>query len=235
MQTAVAPSTLTDGVYESVTALVMDHALAPGERVNIDALARRLAVSPTPVREALARLEADGLVRRRPLAGYTTTPLLSRAQFEELFEMRRLLETATARRAAAAGPAVAARERLRAAADLPGLAAGEHGFASIAAFTAADARFHHLLAELAGNGMLHEAVVRLRSHLHLFRLHFPTSHLGTSEVEHRRIVAAVAAGDPDAAEAAMRAHLRGARDRHLHAFGEHASERTRPSFDGGPE
>jgi DNA-binding GntR family transcriptional regulator len=235
VQIAMSPTTLTDGVYESVKALVMDHALAPGERVNIDALARRLAVSPTPVREALARLEADGLVRRRPLAGYTTTPLLSRAQFEELFEMRLLLETATARRAAAAAPSAAARERLRAAADLPGLDAGEHGFASIAAFTAADARFHHLLAELAGNGMLHEAVVRLRSHLHLFRLHFPTSHLGTSGKEHHRIVTAVAAGDPDAAETAMRGHLRGARERHLHAFGEHADRSTWLSFDGGAE
>jgi DNA-binding GntR family transcriptional regulator len=235
VRTAIAPTTLTDEVYESVKALVMDHALAPGERVNIDALARRLAVSPTPVREALARLEADGLVRRRPLAGYTTTPLLSRAQFEELFEMRRLLETATARRAAAARLAAPARERLRAAADLPGLAAGEHGFASIAAFTAADARFHHLLAELGGNGMLHEAVVRLRSHLHLFRLHFPTSHLGISGVEHHRIVAAVDAGDPDAAEAAMHAHLRGARERHLHAFGEHASRSRELGFDGRPE
>jgi DNA-binding GntR family transcriptional regulator len=234
VQTTVAPTTLTDEVYESAKALVMDHALAPGERVNIDALARRLAVSPTPVREALARLEADGLVRRRPLAGYTTTPLLSRAQFEELFEMRLLLETATARRAAAVGLAAASRERLRAAADLPGLEAGEHGFASIAAFTAADARFHHLLAELAGNGMLHEAVVRLRSHLHLFRLHFPTSHLGISGVEHRRIVAAVAAGDPDAAAAAMQAHLRGARERHLHAFGERASESTRLRFEEAP-
>ena len=45
----------------------MDHILPPGERVNIDALARELDVSPTPVREALARLEADGLVRKRPL------------------------------------------------------------------------------------------------------------------------------------------------------------------------
>lgn len=207
--------TLTTEVYESVRALIMDHELAPGERVPIDALARRLAVSPTPVREALARLEADGLVRRRPLAGYTTTPLLTRAQFEELFEMRRLLETATARRAAAGERDPAP---LRAAADLPGLAPGEAGFASIAAFTAADARFHHLLAQHAGNGMLHEAVVRLRAHLHLFRLHFPPSHLHTSAAEHHRIVDAVAAGDPDAAQAAMLAHLDAARSRHLRLF-----------------
>lgn len=90
-------TTLADDVYESVRALVVDHAAAPGQRINIEALARRLEVSPTPVREALARLESDGLVRKRPLAGYPAAPLLSRGEFDELVEMRLILETAAAR------------------------------------------------------------------------------------------------------------------------------------------
>lgn len=201
--------TLTEDVHASVQALIMDHVVAPGERINIDALARQLEVSPTPVREALARLEADGLVRKRPLAGYTAAPLLSRAEFEELVEMRLILEPAAAARAAA-GRADA--HDLRAEADLPDREAG------IAAFTARDARFHHLLAERSGNRMLHDAIVRLRSHLHLFRLHFPPAHYGVSAREHHRIVDAVAAGDPDAASAAMRHHVAAARDRHLPYF-----------------
>jgi DNA-binding GntR family transcriptional regulator len=214
-------STLADDVYESVRALVMDHVVAPGDRINIDALARQLAVSPTPVREALARLEADGLVTKRPLAGYSAAPLLTRAQFDELVEMRLILECAAAERAA--GRAAAERigddlAALRDEADLPDPVPGAHGFAGIAAFTAQDARFHHLLAELAGNRMLHDTIVRLRSHLHLFRLHFPTAHHGPSAREHHRIVDAVGAGDPDAARAAMRAHLLAARDRHLPYF-----------------
>src|SRR5689334_8294458 len=92
--------TLTEDVYEAVKSLIMDHRIAPGERVTIDALARQLAVSPTPIREALARLESDGLVRKRAMAGYSTTPLLGRAEFEELFEMRLLLECPAAGRAA---------------------------------------------------------------------------------------------------------------------------------------
>ena len=47
--------------------------------------------------------------------------------------------------------------------------------------------------------MLHDAVVRLRAHLHLFRLHFPAAHYGVSAREHHRIVDAVDAGDADAA------------------------------------
>ncbi|MEV1289917.1 GntR family transcriptional regulator [Micromonospora sp. NPDC049679] len=226
--------TLTDDVYEAVRALIMDHAVAPGDRVNIDALARQLQVSPTPVREALARLEADGLVRKRPLAGYTAAPLLTRDEFDELVEMRLVLETAAARRAAAriaarheAGGEASRGEQtdtdlaeLRREADLPGPAPETEGYAALAAFTRQDARFHNRLAELAGNRMLHEAVVRLRSHLHLFRLHFPTAHHDTSGREHHRIVDAVAAGDPERADEAMRAHLLAARDRHLPHFTE---------------
>ncbi|MFY1655112.1 GntR family transcriptional regulator [Solwaraspora sp. WMMB762] len=212
--------TLTDDVYETVRAQVMDHVVAPGARINIDALARDLQVSPTPVREALARLEADGLVRKRPLVGYTATPLLTRDEFDELVEMRLILETAAARGAAArsatAEPAVLG--LLREAADLPGPVPGAQGYASIAAFTAQDARFHNLLAEQSGNRMLHDAVVRLRPHLHLFRLHFPPTHYRTSGAEHHRIVDAVASGDPDRAEAAVREHLLAARQRHLPYF-----------------
>ncbi|MGI5147865.1 GntR family transcriptional regulator [Plantactinospora sp. CA-294935] len=227
-------TTLADDVYESVRTLVMDHAVAPGERINIDALARRLEVSPTPVREALARLESDGLVRKRPLAGYTAAPLLTRAEFDELVEMRLILETASARRVAerfarrpidggdgdgdgSGGPAGELAE-LRREAELPDQVPGTEGFAAIAAFTAQDARFHHLLAERSGNRMLHSAVVRLRAHLHLFRLHFPTAHYGTSAREHLRIVDAVGTGDPDAAGAAIRDHLLAAADRHLPFF-----------------
>jgi DNA-binding GntR family transcriptional regulator len=210
--------TLADGVYESAKALIMDHALRPGERVTIDGLARRLGVSPTPVREALARLESDGLVRKRPLAGYTTTPLLSRAEFEELFEMRLLLEPAAARRAAVAraGDRLAAADTdlLRKEADLPPAPAGSSGYASFAEFTAQDARFHDLVAELSGNRMLYESFSRLHAHLHLHRLDFPVTHYGVSAVEHHRIVDAVAAGDPDAAQAAMRGHLTAALGRH---------------------
>jgi DNA-binding GntR family transcriptional regulator len=223
--------TLTEDVYEAVKSLIMDHRIAPGERVTIDALARQLAVSPTPVREALARLEADGLVRKRAMAGYSTTPLLTRAEFDDLFEMRQFLECPAAARAAEQAAEQAAEhaaehtsrhdgvdvDSLAAEAELPDRLDGD-GYAGHAAFTAQDARFHERVAAASGNALLHAAIVRLHAHLHLHRLHFPATHLGTSGAEHRRIVAAIAAGDPTAAEAAMRAHLDAARDRHLRAF-----------------
>src|ERR1700694_108976 len=98
----LAPSrqTLTDSVYEAVTELVMDQHIAAGARVNIDLVARQLNVSPTPVREALARLEMDGLVMKEPLRGYTVTPTLDTKTFNDLYDVRRLLEPFAAHRAA---------------------------------------------------------------------------------------------------------------------------------------
>src|SRR3954447_4797766 len=82
---------LADEVYEAVKALVMDHVIAPGARVYIDGLARQLGVSQTPIREALARLESDGLVTKEPLRGYSATPLLTRSEVDDLFQFRLLV------------------------------------------------------------------------------------------------------------------------------------------------
>ena len=72
----------------------------PDERLNAGELARRFDVSPTPVREALARLEADRLVEKHALKGYRTTDLLAEKELIELFELRLLLEPGSAARAA---------------------------------------------------------------------------------------------------------------------------------------
>ena len=55
--------TLSDSVYEAVTELVMDQHIEAGARVNIDLVARQLNVSPTPVREALARSGGPSAVK----------------------------------------------------------------------------------------------------------------------------------------------------------------------------
>jgi DNA-binding GntR family transcriptional regulator len=211
-------STLAADVYEMTKGLLMDHVIAPGAKVNIDGLARQLEVSPTPVREALARLESDGLVRKRPLSGYTVAPLLSREEFEHLFEMRLLLEPAAAARAArrASDAQRAAIVAESDAARAPGPQAGYRGFAE---FSGTDARFHDLISEAAANEMLHDAIARLHSHLHLHRLYFPHGQAEDTLAEHARIAEAIAHGDSRGAGKTMREHLVRSRRRHVAAFG----------------
>ena len=95
--------TLADEAYTELKSRIMRSELVPGAKLSIDGLAKQLAFSQTPIREALARLESEGLLARRPLSGYTVEPLLSAAEFDDLFEIRLLLEPRAARRAAERG------------------------------------------------------------------------------------------------------------------------------------
>ncbi|MBG0567980.1 GntR family transcriptional regulator [Actinoplanes aureus] len=219
MSTPIRRSVLSDDVHESLKSLILEHRLAPEARLNIDALARELRVSPTPVREALARLESEGLVRKRPLAGYTVSPLLTRDEFNDMFDMRMVLEGASARWAARRADPAARKRLLGEAAmtyelDEPDAT----GHRSHASFTALDARFHDCVAAAAANPLLRDAITRLHAHLHIHRLYFPYAETASTGQEHRRVAVAVQAADPDAAEAAMHEHLAAARLRHLRVF-----------------
>ncbi len=168
--------TLTDSVYEAVTELVMDQHIAAGARVNIDLVARQLNVSPTPVREALARLEMDGLVMKEPLRGYSVTPTLDTKTFNDLYDLRRLLEPFAARRAAERrdGNVLGVLDReLDQMRRLVGTSAGPAGstYHDYRAFAMQDARFHEAIAGTSGNSLLSDTLRRLRSHLRLYRLY----------------------------------------------------------------
>jgi len=204
---------LTDSVYDAVKALIMDDVVPPGAKLNMDALARDLAVSPTPIREALARLESERLVVKEPLRGYTTAPLLTRAAFEDLYDFRLHLEPWAAGRAAvhigADGRAALAAELATCTVSPP--AGG--GYADYKAFASHDSRFHDLVMWLAGNDVARAALADTHCHLHIFRLFYSSGTGATVHAEHGAVVAAIGAGDQAAATAAMRAHLVAARDR----------------------
>ena len=207
--------TLTDSVYEAVKELVMDQHIEAGARVNIDLVARQLNVSPTPVREALARLEMDGLVVKEPLRGYSVTPMLDAKTFNDLYDVRRLLEPFAARCAAEHRDDKVLRtldKELDEMRRLVGTSAGSAGgtYHDYRAFASQDARFHEAIAGTSGNSLLSDTLRRLRSHLRLYRLYhlYYTVAIGTATVtEHENILAAVRAGNADRAEAAMLDHI----------------------------
>src|SRR5918995_1129614 len=94
------PRALVSDVYNAILDRITSLEIEPGGRINMDTLARELGVSPTPVREALSRLEAEGLVQKTHLVGHRAVPQLTRSQVEQLFELRLLLEPAAAALAA---------------------------------------------------------------------------------------------------------------------------------------
>jgi DNA-binding GntR family transcriptional regulator len=161
-------SALVDDVYERLKAWVMDDVRDAGVRVNIDAMARTLGVSQTPVREALVRLEAEGFVVKEPARGYTVTAPLSDGEVADLFQFRELIEPWAASRAAGRA-GVAEVGALRAElASCPKAPAGD-SYATYRAIAEHDARFHDLVLAIAGNEQVRRSFAHTHCHLHLRR------------------------------------------------------------------
>ena len=211
------PVRLTREVYDVVLRRLMSLEIAPGERIGVDALGRELDVSQTPVREALNQLEALGLVVKVHLSGYRAAPQLSASQFADLCELRLLVEPALAAKAARL-MSDAERRRLAALAARMNQAACAEVRLAYTAFAEADARFHAGIAEGARNALLCDILTRQAVHLRLFRLRLSARATTEALAEHGLIVEALLAGDPDAAAAAMRAHVEQASARFADIF-----------------
>ena len=204
-------------VYSALRQSILDGDIAPGTRINIDAVSRRLGVSQTPVREALQHLEGDNLLVYYPGRGYSTTPLLSLPELRSLFEFRLLVEPWAARSAAVdrlSNPSAALR------AELEVLERQVDDTVNVRQdLLAHDARFHDLILASAGNPVVQQAYVQTHCHLHMFRLYPSDLDSEVTLMEHRGIRDAIAAADPVAAEEAMSAHLRSSFHRFARAFG----------------
>ncbi|HUR03216.1 MAG TPA: GntR family transcriptional regulator [Nonomuraea sp.] len=195
---------LVNDVHEVLIDMLMNHALEPGSRLNIDSMARTLGVSPTPVREALARLEAQGLVVKEPRRSYTVAPLIGLNDLRALIDFRLLVEP-TAAAAAARNTSAAEATALKAFARSGG--SGGQDSTAIRLDMIYDATFHDTIAKLSGNPWLRDSLVHLRSHLHMYRLYHHAQQAAATKPEHVAIAKAIAQRDPDAAAEAMRAHL----------------------------
>jgi DNA-binding GntR family transcriptional regulator len=206
------PARLGDEVYAAIFERIMAQEIAPGERISVEAVARQLGVSQTPIREALSRLESEGLVHKTPLVGYSATPRLSARDLGNLFEMRLQLEPLAARKCAALmSDAVIADLRLLCR-DMA-LLAGSEGLGAYAQFARLDMALHDQIAVSAGNRLVAEALARLHSHVHLFRRLADARVPAAANGEHERLLEAIAARDGDAAEAAMAEHIEQSRHR----------------------
>lgn len=217
-------------VYSSMRASILEGEIAPGTRINIDAVSRSLGVSQTPVREVLQRLEGDNLVVYNPGRGYSTTPLLDLAELRSLFEFRLLVEPWAARSAAVdrlANPSTALEKEI--AAFRGTMKSGGDLRQDLVAH---DTRFHDTILAAAGNTVVRHAFAQTHCHLHTFRL-YPADVDGAITVaEHSAVREAIRACQPEQAEAAMAEHVRNSFARFAQAFEGHSD--LAPLEDSGP-
>lgn len=199
---------LADAVYERVVELILDGSIEPGAPLRIARIASHTGVSHTPVREALARLEATGLVKRLPLRGYIVAPPLTPQELENLTEVRALLEPEIVARACRAGSPTLV-ERLQETQELARRAPAGTLYHEYQEYLSASSSFHSILSEECGNPYLASAISNLPVHVQRFRL-FGTEGVTDAAVsiaEHQRILDAIVAGDVQAARKAMYEHV----------------------------
>jgi len=180
----------------------------PGQRLLETELADQLGMSRTPVREAIRRLQSEGLIAHLAARGLCVAAY-DAAQVDELYVMREALEGTAARLAAqhAGRPEIVLLQRmLEQESDLAGEAAAEH-----------NRRFHRALHQAAHNRYLLRSLSAISDALLLLG---PTTleapgRAAAARTEHARIVAAITARDADGAEAAARAHIAAAHEARL--------------------
>jgi len=200
---AARTPTAQDRAAATLRAAILDGELRPGQRINQEAWAERARVSMIPVREALRALAGEGLVTYRPRRGYAGTEL-DLEELEEVYRLRRLLETDALRRGvAAATPADLAALQEAADACWAAAAAGD-----VAGQLAANRRFHDRLHGLAGSrpaarliGLLWDSTEAYRALYYVL-----PGEAAAADRAHRAIIAALEAGDVDAVVRLQDAH-----------------------------
>jgi DNA-binding GntR family transcriptional regulator len=222
---------LSQIAYDALRSMILSGEVKPGERLSERDLARRVQVSRTPLREALGRLERDGLAVSKPGLGYFATEF-DPTLVEELYEFREILEVQACRLAA---------RRI----GEPGIRALRDILRELARFerkkklsvdelrqeVGLGIRIHEVIARESGNALVCDALLQIYDRLRLLTwidvLWFDT--WSTTRKEHRALVAAVVAHDAEGAAKIAQRHVRRSRKGSVHVLEvQHASGTGRP-------
>ncbi len=200
------PSVLADQVYEALKHRILTCTLKPGSRLVEVELCTTLNVSRTPLREAFNRLAHEGLVLASPYRGYSVAPL-SAGSFQDLCEVRRLIEPQVAALAAERATPEDTAQLL----ELSQLAYSVGDRPSYEAYLRANSAFHLKIARCARNSQLESIVVAVLDR------HQRPCYLGLdvgidaaeSTVEHVEVVTAIRERNPGKASELMARHIAG--------------------------
>lgn len=209
--TAAASPTAPDRVYEYTKAGILSRRYADHDLLTEGELAIAVGVSRTPVREALLRLQAEGLVRLLPKRGALVLPVTP-AEVADVLETRRLVEGHAVRRAVtSARPALVTELR-----DLLGVMRSAMRARDARAYVEADREFHERIVAATGNAILIALYRSLRDRqlrMGVTNLLDPShatvdvARMRSTLVEHEAILGAIEARTIRAAESAVSAHL----------------------------
>lgn len=197
-------ASLTEKAYQAISGAIARLELKPGEALTQDRLAKWLSISRTPVREALRRLEQDGIIQTAPGRGLVVTELTIK-DAEDLLEMLALLDTHAAYLAAQRRSQEQA-ERLIEIAQKLLVAAERH---DIEAWEEIDRPYHETLLDASGNLFLRRSIEDVRRKLQRLTYHLAIQpeHLVSGTQDHVALAHAIRERKAEQAAEIMRQHL----------------------------
>ncbi len=199
----ISQDSLADQVHNQLISALVDGAFTAGDRLVMDRLAETFGVSRTPVRDALARLERDGLVT--PATRGYVVRTVTEADVAAIFDARLAIEGHTVALVAEAGPAAVAQVE----AAIDAVAASTIDGPSDAFW--ANRSIHRAIADAAGNPILLQCFDSVwNSSVAAFafgQMHRSVDDHADIAEQHRPLLRALASGDPERARDAMARHL----------------------------
>jgi len=218
-------SRMSDLAYQELRDAILSGQLVPASRLNQDELARRLGVSRAPVRDALNRLEAEGLVKTLSRTGGVVVAEASEQEMVGIYELRAILDAASSR-LACERMSDEDLTRLRAIVDETERVTEANDSQGI---VQAHAQFHYLIYAACGNPELTRVAQNLWDRSYRYRVLALSSAENARRglAQHRAILAAIEARDPQRAIAAAEEHDQ-ASIRHLRGWMQPGEDHRQP-------
>ena len=212
---------LRDVVFQTLRQAILSGQLQPGERLMEIHLAKQLGVSRTPVREAIRKLELEGLVSTIPRRGAVVAEI-TRTDMEDVLEVRHALEDLAVRRASENMSEEQLNELKKASARFEECVRKD----DLRASAQADEEFHESISEATGNRRLLQILNNLRGQIYRYRLENLKDRSSYPDLimQHARIIEALEEHDPEKASQALRMHIEKQRESIIETLHKKAKE-----------
>ncbi|MGD8522964.1 MAG: GntR family transcriptional regulator [Desulfobacterales bacterium] len=210
MKKTVDSTNLRDQTYDIIKNMIILREIEPGKKINEEHIAKEIQVSRTPIREALCRLENEGIVKIIPRRGAFVSDL-TETNVREILLIREVLEGLVAR-LAVENMDEETLEKLRKAIEK--VSALPEKDRDLINYTRSEVDFHAILLSASNNQMLKNMMDMVNAHLQIIRLRtvvIPERAQRTVK-EHEQILEAIENRDATSAEELMRKHVRSVRE-----------------------
>ena len=210
MKKTIDNTNLRDQTYDIIKNMIILREIEPGKKINEEHIAKEIQVSRTPIREALCRLQNEGIVKIIPRRGAFVCDL-TETNVREILLIREVLEGLVVRLAVENMDSKTL-EKLKKALEKVSTIPEEDR--DLIKYTRSEVDFHALLLGASNNQMLKNMMEIVNAHLQIIRLRtvvIPERAQKTVR-EHRQILEAIEKGDADSAEELMRKHVRSVRE-----------------------